>query len=269
MTPAQSPRFRLLRPRCTKEAQDLLREHAGAVLLAGGQSLIPQWRSSATPEIVVALDHIDLLQGVELRGSGLFVASQTPLSEIASSALVQREFPTFALMVAAMGDRFMRARATLAGAICATNGIGCVPAAMLGSDAVVHTTDRLIPATEWFKANLGAESLQPSEIIVGASFPVPRRASHQCLRLTPARVALLTVFATHGQDGFRVGVSGVANRSLRWQPAESWLLDGQAPHELNKVFERVANHSGGLPLTRYLDAQAQRLLRRAGQALTY
>lgn len=259
----------LLLPRTLEEAQAQLHRTPEARVLAGGQSLVPAWRSSGLPPAVLSLDRIESLRGVHMEGDSLQLGAQTTLHELATSALVRRQLPALARMAARMGDCFMRNRATVTGAACSTSGAGCLPAAMLACGATVHTTARTISAEQWFAPPDPTAGLQRGELVVRLAFPIPEVASHQCLRLTPARFAAVTVFATRGARGFGVGVSGLGERSLRSLSAEAWLAAGEPGDErtIAAVFDGLPPHAGADTAFDYRVAQARRLLRSAAVAL--
>jgi carbon-monoxide dehydrogenase medium subunit len=260
----------LLRPRTLEEAQGILLQSPQASVLAGGQSLVPAWRSSGLPAMVLSLDRIDSLRGVRVDQANLQIGAGTTLHELATSALVRRHLPALADMAAQMGDRLMRYRATAAGAICATNGVGCLPAAILGCHAVVQTTDRTIPAAQWFAQAEPAKLLQSRELVVRLDIPIPLAASHQCLRLTPARFAAVTVFATLGATGFAVGASGLGKRSVRLVRAAHWLATGDFRDNagLQWVFDDLRPNDPPEDTADYRIFQAARLLRSAAHVLT-
>src|SRR5260221_37117 len=68
------------------EAHQLLREHPGAKLLAGGHSLIPLMKMRlATPPAVVDIGRIAELKGISAKGTALRIGSLTTHADLASS----------------------------------------------------------------------------------------------------------------------------------------------------------------------------------------
>lgn len=224
------------------DAQALLSRFPDAVLLAGGQYLIPRWEETQMPATVISLSQITALQSIEQNGNTLEIGAAVTLSELAGSEVVCRTLPALAGLAGKMGDRFMRNRATLGGALCTTQCAGCIPAAMLGTNATVHTTSRSIPSGEWFQRGGLLPRLEKGELIVRVSFQVPLVATHQFLRLIAA---------------------------FRATAAESWLVRGDAADDvaLNRLFSehpaRTDHHAGSA----YREAQARRLLKKAAGVL--
>src|SRR5262249_60102919 len=83
--------FLYRRPRDLDEALSLLADHAGAQVLAGGQSLIPtlNMRLSA-PEMLVDINRIGALRGVEERGGGTSIGAPGRHAQGPQSELVAR-----------------------------------------------------------------------------------------------------------------------------------------------------------------------------------
>jgi len=270
MTGLEGSPVLLYRPLTLADAQARLRDVSDAVPLAGGQHLVPRWRDTAMPPAIVSLGSIAALRRITVDDNGLSIGSGTSLQDVATSALVQHRLPALAGLAARMGDRLMRNRATIGGALCTTHEAGCLPAALLGTGALLHTTAREIPASDWFCATGGAPSLAPGELITRITLPQPVAASHQCLRLTPGRFALVTVFASKGTRGLNVGVSGLQAWPFRALAAESWLAQGDlgAGPALDRVFADCSPRSDVQASGQYRLAQAQALLQAAGLALS-
>jgi carbon-monoxide dehydrogenase medium subunit len=256
-------------PTKLEEVQALLLRFPDATLLSGGQHLIPRWQETQIPETIVSLSHIEALRNIELNGNTLEIGAAVTLSELANSEIVIRAVPALSSLAGSMGDRFMRNRATIGGALCTTHLAGCMPAAMLGTNAILHTTARDIPSSEWFHARESTPILGKGELIVRVSLRIPTNATHQSLRLVPGRFALITVFAARNNQEFAVGISGMARSAFRATIAESWLARGDISDEvrLNQLFDehpaRTDIDASGV----YREAQARRLLKNAARIL--
>src|SRR5690606_34817263 len=108
--------------------------------------LIPRWRQSEIPHTVVSLSLVSAMRHIERNGPVLRLGAAVTLHELAESTVVRNSIPALAGLAGKMGDQFMRNRATIGGALCTTAQAGCIPAAMLGTKAIVHTTARDIAA---------------------------------------------------------------------------------------------------------------------------
>ena len=85
------------RPGSVEDAVKLLAAREDARALAGGQSLVNVMKVRvAAPELVVDLNGIDVLRGVENEGGALAIGAMTTYAEIVSSAEVAAARPILA-----------------------------------------------------------------------------------------------------------------------------------------------------------------------------
>lgn len=251
----------LHRPTTLEAACSLLMDEPGAVPIAGGQHLVPCWRGTNWPESLVSLRSIESLRQIHAGETELSLGAAVTLQELSDSPVVQHRLPALAQLAGRMGDRFMRNRATIAGALCTTSSAGCLPPAMLGLGAVLLSTERSIDVDDWFLPS-GPSELRRGELITKVLIPLPEVASHQWLRPMPGHFAWLTLFASRGPAGLRVGITGLAAHAFRASAAEVWLARSETPGavELNNVFDQIPLLSDARADSRYRLAQAKRLL---------
>src|SRR4029453_13230867 len=96
----------------------------------------------------------------------------------------------------------------MGGAVAAYEPSGDYPAACLALDATVYTTERQLPAVEFF-AGRGRTALNPGGITPRATFPLARGTSYVKFLHPAARYALVGVFVARASDGSaRVAVTG-------------------------------------------------------------
>ena len=269
MIPALPKPLTFYRPTDLTQAQRQLARFPDAVLLAGGQHLIPRWKDDKTPSTVVSLEEVTALQNIRHNADTLEIGAGVTLAELASSKTIRDTLPSLADLASKMGDRFMRNRATIGGALCSTHVAGCIPAAVLGSKATIHTTERTISANEWFASSKPTFKLAQSEILTKISLQIPDAATHQYLRIVPGRFALITIFATRTQQNFGVGISGLGTSAFCSETAESWLAqEGTADEEeLSQLFLDDVAQTDFYADDNYRKAQARRLLKRAAELI--
>ena len=148
----------------------------GAMLLAGGQSLLPSMKLGlAAPGSLVDLGGLGDLQGVSVQGGTVRVGAMTRHADVAANADVQRAIPALAHLAGNIGDRQVRNRGTIGGSLANNDPAACYPAAVLGLGATVHTDRRTIAADDFFKG-LYETALADGEIITAVSFPAPAKA---------------------------------------------------------------------------------------------
>jgi carbon-monoxide dehydrogenase medium subunit len=96
------------------------------------------------------------------------------------------------------------------------------PAAVLGLDATVQTTQRTIAADDFFQG-LFTTALQEGELITAVRFPLPKRAAYVKFRQPASRFALVGVLVAQTGSGVRVAVTGGGNGVFRHQGLEQAL----------------------------------------------
>ena len=191
--------------------------------LAGGQSLLPAMKMGlSAPSDLVALSAIAQLKGIRVEGGALHVGAGETHAAVAASAVVRGSIPALARLADLIGDSAVRSLGTLGGSIALNDPAGCYPAAILGLGATVRTDRRSIAADAFF-TGMYETALEPGELIVSVSFPVPDKASWQKFRQPASRFSLVGVFASRGPAGVRVGVTGAATCAFRATALEAAL----------------------------------------------
>lgn len=207
------PAFRLMRPATLAEAARLA---AGpdARLIAGGTGLLPNLRLGlGKPRILVSLDRLAELQGVETSPDGIRVGAGVTLDRISNQGNLPPALREAARSVAAPGHR---SAATLGGNLCldtrcvyynqsehwrrsndhclkyggdtchvAPQGKKCRAAysgdlapALLALEAQVETTSRSTPLQNLYRDDGASHlALSPGEIVVAVHIPAPKGRS--------------------------------------------------------------------------------------------
>ena len=166
-----------LRPASVDEALRMLDEHAGmARVLAGGQSLVPMLHMRLMrPMAVVDVNRLgDELGGVDARGAEVVVGALVRYAELETSPLIAERLPLLQHVVHFIGDRQVRNRGTIGGALAQSDPTGEMPLACLalGARIVARSVrgERTIPVEEFFVGSY-ANVLEPDELIVAVRFP--------------------------------------------------------------------------------------------------
>jgi carbon-monoxide dehydrogenase medium subunit len=199
----------------------------GAMLLAGGQTLLRDMKLGLhSPSSLVDITAV-LSKQIEFGNDAISIAAGATHAEVASSALLRQHLPVLAALVGHIGDPAVRHRGTLGGALAANEPAGDYSAACLALGATVQTTKRQVAATEFFIADSGRGRtiLEPGEIVIGATFPVPRQAAYVKFLNPAARYALVGVLVARLSDGSpHVAITGAhAGGAFRWLEAETAL----------------------------------------------
>lgn len=214
--------FELERPATLAAALAFLADD-DAQALAGGQTLIPTLKQRlASPDTLVSLTDIPELRGIVLGKDGrLSIGATATHAQVAHEGAAL--YGALAEMAGDIGDPAVRNRGTLGGSLANNDPSACYPAAVLASNATVHTTSRDIAVDDFFDG-LFATDLAENELITRVSFPVPLAASYQKFAQPASRFALVGVFVAKFPEGVRVAVTGASEDGVfRWAEAEEAL----------------------------------------------
>ncbi|VBA57333.1 FAD binding domain-containing protein [Mycobacterium attenuatum] len=254
--------WRYHRPATVAEAVRLL-DTGGAVLLAGGQTLVPALaRTPARSATLVDLGAIAGLRDITASDAEIRIGAMATHTRIATDPVVRQGIPSLARLAFDIADPQVRNRATIGGSVAYADPAGDYPAACLGLSATVITDRRRIPAAEYFTGAF-CTALTDSEMVVALSFPTfPQllRAAYVRLPNRTARSALVGVMVAEAESGFRVAVGGLASGPLRWPEAEAALDNRLHPEALQDL-------ACPLGASDYLAHMARALAVRAVQSL--
>lgn len=236
------------------DAIALLTQHGdGAKLIAGGHSLLPIMKLRlAEPEVLIDIGRITELQGIRDVGSEIAIGALATHHAVAIDPLLRERIPLLADTASRVGDRQVRNRGTIGGALAHADAAADYPAAILALEATIVARgpqgERRIPASEFFVDFL-TTALQPDEVLTEVRV-TPLAAGHgwsyQKLANQASGYALVGVGALVVLDGdgacadIRVGVTGAAAVAWRASAVEAALRE-QKPDA-----ERVATAAAGL-----------------------
>lgn len=253
----------------------------GAVVLAGGQSLITELKRGALrPSLVVDLRRIESLRSSGDDGWGAMVTLDE-LAPGAPSALTDA--------LAAIRDPQVRNRATIGGSVALVHQGADLPAVALALGAVITITGpggpRSIEAAEFVSAPLAA-----GEIVTAVRIPAAPPRSGSAYEKLPnpgsgyaiCGVAAAVTLSTDGTvEAAAVGLAGAGPTALALTATAAALVGGRGTEE--EVAKAAASSADGLKfpsdlaapadyrahLTRVLTARAlRRAIRRATEGAT-
>lgn len=236
--------FTFERPGALAEAQKLIQ--AGGKALAGGQTLLASMKLRlAAPEQLVDLGAVRELAGIRKEGNAIVIGAMTRHADVATHADVRATIPVLANLAAGIGDKQVRAMGTMGGSVANNDPAADYPAAVLGLGATVHTTQRQIPADDFFQG-MFATALQDDELITAISFPAPKRAAYVKFRQPASLFALIGVFVAQTDAGVRVAVTGGGNGVFRHAGLEQALTSSFTPEAAGAVKIDAADLSSDL-----------------------
>jgi len=205
------------------EAAAVLANNSDAKLLAGGQTLIAAMKLRlSSPTDLIDLESVPELKGIKVDGANLTIGAMTRHNEIALSKEVAQSIPALASLAGLIGDRMVRNMGTLGGSVANNDPAADYPAAVAGLGATVNTHKRKIAADDFFKG-MYETALQPDEIIVSLTFPIPKRAGYVKFKHPASRYAIVGVFVAETANGVRVAVTGAGPSAFRVPEMEKAL----------------------------------------------
>ena len=187
-------------------------------------TLIPTLKQRlASPTHLIDLSGIPDLDTIRVEGTDLVIGAMARHDAVANSTELRSAIPALANLAASIGDPQVRNRGTLGGSI-ANND----PAADYSRRLHWGSARRLSPTAAGSRPTgsfrrCSRPRLQPDELVVAVSFPIPFRAGYAKLRQTASRYALVGVMVAHTPAGARVAVTGAGPNVFRQIEMEAAL----------------------------------------------
>lgn len=172
----KSPQFDYIRPESLDRVLALLAEHGDeAQVIAGGQSLVPTMNMRlAAPSMLVDVNHVPGLSGVELHGKWLRIGALTRHAEMVRSPEVARHAPLLARAAPYIAHEAIRNRGTFGGSVATADPASEWPACCLTLGARIHLAshegNRTLPAVEFFQG-VYQTAIEPHELITHVEVP--------------------------------------------------------------------------------------------------
>jgi aerobic carbon-monoxide dehydrogenase medium subunit len=164
-----------VKPASVADALAALASNDGARALAGGQTLINVMKArAASPDVLVDLNGLDELKGIDLAGDGtLTIGAMTTYSELMASAEAKAR-PILAEVVGTIADVQVRNRGTVGGNVCANDPTNHLPPLMtaVGARFTIAGTggERDVPAEEFF-LGVYMTAVGPGELLTKITIP--------------------------------------------------------------------------------------------------
>lgn len=220
-------KFDYYRASSVAEAVQLLGEHEGAKVLAGGHSLLPMMKMRlAQPPVIVDIGQVGELRGIMHNDDGsVRIGAMTTYAEIAADQQLRDSHGALTDACAIIGDMQVRNRGTIGGNLSHNDPASDLPAVALALDATLHIAgpdgEREVSAEEMI-VGLMTTALAPNELVVAVSFPATNGGSAYEKFENPASgYAICGVAAAVGADGAaRVAVNGALTHARRLSAVE-------------------------------------------------
>jgi len=230
--------FHYLKPRSLDHA--LAAIAAGAVPLAGGQSLLQAMRLRATePQAIVDISGLEELDGsVRIDGDVLVIGALTTHRHLLEHSAINAEFPWLAKAARDLGDVQVRNRGTVLGNVCWADPRANMAVALLASDARITVAGGENPGTlpiAKFFTGFRENALRGG---LATSIVLPRNGGARGSYIEFSRqrqdLALANVCVVQSDRGSAVAVGGLGQMPFRLDALENMLgrddLDGDISH---------------------------------------
>lgn len=226
--------FTYHKPASLDEARAQFGAAEDASYVSGGHTLIPTLKNRlANPSDLIDLSQVAELKGIALIEERLEIGAAEIHADVAASDIVREAIPALAGLAGSIGDTQVRHRGTMGGSVANNDPAADYPSAVLALDARITTTDRALPADEFFDG-LYATVLEPGEILTRISFRVPQSAGYAKMRNPASRYALAAAFIARYPNEVRVAITGAGDDGVfRWAEAEAALQDRFQPEALD------------------------------------
>ena len=169
-------KFNYVRVESVDQALVLLEQSAGsAKILAGGQSLNPTLNMRlSTPDLLIDINDLDDLKGIELAEGMLRVGALTRHAEIEQSELVATHAPLLKKAIGHVAHAAIRNRGTIGGNVSLADPASELPACCVAMDARLTIQNkqgaRVTRARDYFR-DLYETDLQETDLLTSISFP--------------------------------------------------------------------------------------------------
>jgi carbon-monoxide dehydrogenase medium subunit len=204
------------RPGSTEEAVKLLSAQEDARALAGGQSLVNVMKTRvAAPELVVDLNGIDALRGIESNGGALVIGAMTTYAEIVDSPEVASARPILAECARTIADVQVRNRGTIGGNVCSNDPTNHFPPllAALGAEMTIVGAEgeRTVGVDEFFEG-VYMTAVRPGELLTEVRIPARDDARDGWASVTLGKegTGVVNVAATVSGSSARIAIGCVA-----------------------------------------------------------
>ena len=198
------------------EAGQLLRQHPGAKLLAGGHSLIPLLKLRlATPATLIDIGRIAELRGVTVTDGVLRIGALTTHAELAASADVQQHALALAEAASQIGDPAVRNRGTVGGNVAHADPASDLPTVLCALGGQFHIVgpsgERTLDTGNFFQGIL-TTALGDDDLLTAVTVPVAQAGQGS----TYAKFAHpASRYAVVGGGGSRVREGGQLHSRIR------------------------------------------------------
>jgi carbon-monoxide dehydrogenase medium subunit len=216
--------------------------------LAGGQSLMPMMNFRlAQPDVLVDLNDLDELRGIDLDGTAVVIGAMTRFSDLERSSEVADHLPLVKLSLPHIAHAAIRNRGTIGGSVALADPAAELPAVLLALDAtlivVCAAGERRIPVDDFFRG-LYETALKTGEIIKTVAIPKAQPGDRFAFKELARRhgdyaMAGVAIAARDGDRAPRIAFFGVSDRPVRAVAAENALASSMDENAVELALDAI------------------------------
>ena len=179
-----------------------------ATFLAGGMTLLPaiKLRLAAYSD-VINIKKIKNLSGIKVSSKSIRIGAVTTHAQVAASKEVGKSIPSLSVLAEGIGDPQVRNRGTIGGSVANNDPSADYPSACVALNATIHTNERKIEASKFFKG-MFETALKKGELIEAIEFQIPEKSSYQKHPNPASRYAVVGVYVAKYKKDINVAVTG-------------------------------------------------------------
>ena len=217
----------------SKEASKL--SSSNSAFLAGGMTTIPSMKLGlASYKDIIDIKGIKKLSGIKVSGKSVVIGATTKHAEVANSKEIKKTIPSLASLAEGIGDPQVRNRGTIGGSIANNDPSADYPSACIALEATIHTNERKIEASKFFKGMFETD-LKKGELIEAIEFEVPEKSAYAKFPNPASRYALVGVYVAKLKKEVRVAVTGVESFVFRCKKIEEALSSNFSSSAIDSV----------------------------------
>ena len=247
--------FEYVAPVSVMEATLALQDNPGAMIIAGGQSLVPALNFKlASPTMLVDIKKIPDLDEIFLENQKIVIGANVKHVQVEENPYVKDNHPLMVEALHYVAHGPIRNQGTTVGSLCHADSAAEMPILLILTDghvtAVSPEGERTISASEFFKFHM-TTSREDSEMITHAHFPIPDRNSGYSFvefarrsgdYAISAVAVILDVDDNDRISSIKIAAGGIASCPIKLVEIENVLLGSKLDeNDLKKASEICKN----------------------------
>lgn len=247
------PSIEILTPKSLNEVLDFLSKHDKVLkIIAGGTDVVTGLKQESNrfinTEVLVDINRIAEIKGIEKRNGKISIGAATTFSEIYKNQIVSKELPILKKAVATIGSLQIRNRATIAGNF--VNNAPCadtVPALLIYNATIEIesiNSKREIPLQEFLQGPYKTQ-LKKNEIVTRINIPVPPKTfvgdfyklgRRQAIAVSRITLAVLMELNENKINEIRIAAGSVTPIGTRFTELEKFAVGKEVKNDFIKTF---------------------------------